>query len=162
MYQSINKKNQEKLEHKHDTEKSHPQNQSDSQNLEPGLFQPQNCFEKSLSTSNSSPEVNSISPNDQSNIQSFPASTMTKEEKSKIEEPLMQPTSTKHSKEKSKSNFMLVDNNPSTSKVIQTSNEEPSPSHKKKKLPQSGLFNPFHSDHFEEKISHYQPLSVSS
>ncbi|MBW0593479.1 hypothetical protein O181_133194, partial [Austropuccinia psidii MF-1] len=162
IYQSIKEKNQEKLECNYDTEKSHPQNQSDSQNLEPGLFQPQNDFEKALSTSNSSLEVNNISQNDQSNIQSFPASTMTKKEKSKIEEPLIQPTSTKHSKEKPNSNFILVDNNPSTSKVIQTSNEEPSKSHKKKKLPQSGLFNPIHSDHFEEKISHYQPLSVSS
>ncbi|MBW0582601.1 hypothetical protein O181_122316 [Austropuccinia psidii MF-1] len=87
---------------------------------------------------------------------------MRKKAKSKIEEPLIQPTSTKNSKEKPNSNFILVDNNPSTSKVIQTSNEEPSASQKKKKLPQSGLFNPIHSDHFEKEISHYQPLSVSS
>ncbi|MBW0518052.1 hypothetical protein O181_057767 [Austropuccinia psidii MF-1] len=82
--------------------------------------------------------------------------------KSKIEEPLIQPRSTKNSEEKPNSNFILVENNPSTSKVIQTSNEEPSTSQKKKKLPQSVLFNPIHSDYFEEKISHYQPLSVSS
>ncbi|MBW0556357.1 hypothetical protein O181_096072 [Austropuccinia psidii MF-1] len=139
IYQSVKEKNQEKLECNYDTEKSHPQNQSDSQNLKPGLFQPQNDFEKALSTFHHE-----------------------KKAKSKIEEPLIQPTSTKHSKEKPNSNFILVDNNPSTSKVMQTSNEEPSTSQKKKKLPQYGLFDPIHSDHFEEKISHYQPLSVSS
>ncbi|MBW0556799.1 hypothetical protein O181_096514 [Austropuccinia psidii MF-1] len=112
IYQIIKEKNQEKLECNYDTEKSHPQNQSDSQNLEPGLFQPQNDFEKALSMSNSSPEVNSISQNYQSNIQSFPASTMRKKAKSKIEEPLIQPTSTKHSKEKPNSNLILVYNNP--------------------------------------------------
>ncbi|MBW0574115.1 hypothetical protein O181_113830 [Austropuccinia psidii MF-1] len=79
-----------------------------------------------------------------------------------MEEPLIQPTSPKKSKEKPNSNFILVDNNTSTSEVMQTSNEEPFTSQKKKKLPQSGLFNPIHSDHFKEKISHYQPLSVSS
>ncbi|MBW0557616.1 hypothetical protein O181_097331 [Austropuccinia psidii MF-1] len=82
--------------------------------------------------------------------------------KSKIEERLIQPRSTKNSKEKPNCDFTLVDNNPSTLKVMQTSNEEPSTSQKKKKLPQSGLFNIIYSDHFEEKISHYQPLSVSS
>ncbi|MBW0585925.1 hypothetical protein O181_125640 [Austropuccinia psidii MF-1] len=87
---------------------------------------------------------------------------MRKKAKSKTEEHLIQPTSTKHSKEKPNSNLILVDNNPSTSKVMQASNEEPSASQKKKKLPQSILLNPIHSDHFEEKISHYQPLSVSS
>ncbi|MBW0504594.1 hypothetical protein O181_044309 [Austropuccinia psidii MF-1] len=56
----------------------------------------------------------------------------------------------------------MVDNNPPTSKVMQTINENPSTSQKKKNLPQSGLFNPLHSDHFEETISHYQPLCVSS
>ncbi|MBW0516135.1 hypothetical protein O181_055850 [Austropuccinia psidii MF-1] len=45
---------------------------------------------------------------------------------------------------------------------MKTRNEEHSTSQKKKKLPQSGLFNLIHSDHFEEKITHYQPLSVSS
>ncbi|MBW0485032.1 hypothetical protein O181_024747 [Austropuccinia psidii MF-1] len=82
--------------------------------------------------------------------------------KSKIEEPLIQPRSTKNSKERPNSNSILVDNNPLTSKVMQTSNKEPSTSQKKNKLPQSGLFNPIHSHYFEEKLCHYQPLSVSS
>ncbi|MBW0544156.1 hypothetical protein O181_083871, partial [Austropuccinia psidii MF-1] len=43
-----------------------------------------------------------------------------------------------------------------------TSNEEPLTSQKKKNIPQSRLFNPIHSDPFEEKISHSQLLSVSS
>ncbi|MBW0577349.1 hypothetical protein O181_117064 [Austropuccinia psidii MF-1] len=83
---------------------------------------------------------------------------MRTKEKSKIEEPLIQPRFTKNSKEKPNSNFILVDNNPSNSKVMKTSNEEPSTSQKKKKLPQSGLFNPIHSEHFEAKsaiISHF-------
>ncbi|MBW0554332.1 hypothetical protein O181_094047 [Austropuccinia psidii MF-1] len=77
---------------------------------------------------------------------------------SKIEEPLIQPRCTKNSKEKPNSNLILVDNNPSTSKVIQTSNEEPSTSQKKKKLPQSGLFNPITQITLKKKsaiISHF-------
>ncbi|MBW0461724.1 hypothetical protein O181_001439 [Austropuccinia psidii MF-1] len=145
IYQSISEGN-------YDTEKANPQHQSDSQTLQPGLFPPRNDFEKTLSTTNSSLEVNNICQDYHSNIQIFPAYTTTAKAKSPIEEPFIQPRSTKNSKEKPNCNFNMVDNNPPTSKVMQ------SPQH----LPQSGLFNPLHSDHFEEKISHYQPLCVSS
>ncbi|MBW0461700.1 hypothetical protein O181_001415 [Austropuccinia psidii MF-1] len=74
----------------------------------------------------------------------------------------IQPDFIKNSIEKPTSNFILTDDKLSSSKVAQTSNEEPLPSKKKENLPQSGLFNAHHPDYFEERNSYYQPLCVSS
>ncbi|MBW0475746.1 hypothetical protein O181_015461 [Austropuccinia psidii MF-1] len=77
------------LEGNYDTEKANPQHQSDSQRLEPVLFPPQNDFEKTLSTTNSSPEVNNISQDHHSKIKGFPAYTTRTRAKSQIEEPFI-------------------------------------------------------------------------